>query len=72
MHQLAKNSDYGEGPALIAIVGTARWPGQLREVETCFYTLSNDIPVRLMPRRVNDLPSPADRVRAWPWPAASA
>jgi len=70
MHQLAEDPDYGEGPLLIAIAGTARWPRQAARVDICFYTLDCGKPVRLHPHQLDQLPPPTDRVPAWAWPSS--
>jgi len=64
MRQIAGDPDFGDGPTLIAIAVTGRWR-RPASVETAFYVLENDAPVRLQPRRIDQLPAPADRVPMW-------
>lgn len=68
MRQVAGDPDFGTGPTIIAIVSTGRWrrppvPGEVR-----YYVLEGDVPQRLQPHPIGQLPPPADRVPVWRWP----
>lgn len=68
MRQVAVDPDFGTGPTVIAIVATGRWRRPTATEEPRYYVLEDDMPRRLRPRPMRQLPTPADRVPTWRWP----